>query len=74
MIDPFVFIVAEDMEEGKDYGPGGLFPVKLVTFSAQKGLCHGIGYPPNWATAPKYSTVWLARDLVARYVMGKKSQ
>ncbi|KAJ7276702.1 kinase-like domain-containing protein [Mycena rebaudengoi] len=71
MIDPFVFIVAEDMEEGQDYGPGGLFPVKLGDVLSPEGSV------PRYRISAKlghgsYSTVWLARDLVARRTVAVK--
>ncbi|KAJ7199166.1 kinase-like domain-containing protein [Mycena pura] len=71
MIDPFVFNVVEDMEEGKDYGPGGLFPVKLGDVLGPEGSM------PRYRISAKlghgsYSTVWLARDLVARRTVAVK--
>ncbi|KAJ7204676.1 kinase-like domain-containing protein, partial [Mycena pura] len=71
MIDPFVFIVVEDMEEGTDYGPGGLFPVKLGDVLSPEGTV------PRYRISAKlghgsYSTVWLARDLVARRTVAVK--
>ncbi|KAJ7814078.1 kinase-like domain-containing protein [Mycena leptocephala] len=70
MIDPFVFMVVEDMEEGKNYGPGGLFPVKLGDVLSAPGS-------PRYRISAKlghgsYSTVWLARDLVARCTVAVK--
>ncbi|KAJ7151276.1 kinase-like domain-containing protein [Mycena crocata] len=71
MIDPFVFMVVEDMEEGKNYGPGGLFPVKLGDLLGPEGS------NPRYRISAKlghgsYSTVWLARDLVARCTVAVK--
>ncbi|KAJ7118489.1 kinase-like domain-containing protein [Mycena crocata] len=71
MIDPFVFMVVEDMEEGKNYGPGGLFPVKLGDVLGPEGS------NPRYRISAKlghgsYSTVWLARDLVARCTVAVK--
>ncbi|KAJ7849274.1 hypothetical protein B0H13DRAFT_2402971 [Mycena leptocephala] len=51
MIDPFVFMVVEDMEEGKNYGPGGLFPVKLGDVLSAPGSPR-YRISPNWATGP----------------------
>ncbi|KAJ7503512.1 kinase-like domain-containing protein [Mycena galericulata] len=70
MIDPFVFMVVEDMEEGKDYGPGGLFPVKLADILGPEGS-------PRYRISAKlghgsYSTVWLAHDLVVKRTVAVK--
>ncbi|KAJ7276758.1 kinase-like domain-containing protein [Mycena rebaudengoi] len=59
------------MEEGKDYGPGGLFPVKLGDILSPEGSM------PRYRISAKlghgsYSTVWLARDLVARRTVAVK--
>ncbi|KAJ6508579.1 kinase-like domain-containing protein [Mycena sanguinolenta] len=62
MTKPFAFVVLEDMEDEKDYRPGGLFPVKLGDVLGSEGssryrISAKLGYG-------SYSTVWLARDLV----------
>ncbi|KAJ7660580.1 kinase-like domain-containing protein, partial [Mycena rosella] len=70
----FVFMVVEDMEEGKNYGPGGFFPVKLGDVLGPE--CSAPGSPRYRISAKlghgSYSTVWLARDLVARRTMAVK--
>ncbi|KAJ6616054.1 kinase-like domain-containing protein [Mycena sp. CBHHK59/15] len=74
MIDPFVFMVVEDMEEGKNYGHGGFFPVKLGDVLGPE--CSAPGSPRYRISAKlghgSYSTVWLARDLVARRTVAIK--
>ncbi|KAJ6569261.1 kinase-like domain-containing protein, partial [Mycena capillaripes] len=60
----------EDMEEGKYYGPGGLFPVKLGDVLGPEGS-------PRYRISAKlgygsYSTVWLGRDLEARRTVAVK--
>ncbi|KAJ7237295.1 kinase-like domain-containing protein [Mycena haematopus] len=70
MGSPFVFMVVEDLEEGQNYGPGGFFPVHLGQILGPEGspryrICAKLGYG-------SYSTVWLARDLVARRTVAVK--
>ncbi|KAJ7825343.1 kinase-like domain-containing protein [Mycena leptocephala] len=74
MIDPFAFTVLESMEEGTDYEPGGLFPVKLGDFLTPEGSAPGSS---RYRISAKlghgsYSTVWLARDSVARRTVAVK--
>ncbi|KAJ7251292.1 kinase-like domain-containing protein [Mycena rebaudengoi] len=59
------------MEEDQDYGPGGLFPVKLGDVLGAEGSM------PRYRISAKlgygsYSTVWLARDLVASRTVAVK--
>ena len=65
MTSPFVFSVAEDVEDERNYEPGGFFPVKIGDSLGPEGryrICAKLGYG-------SYSTVWLARDLVAKWVV-----
>ncbi|KAF7357206.1 Protein kinase domain-containing protein [Mycena sanguinolenta] len=71
MANPFVFMVLEDMEDEGDYRSGGLFPVKLGDVfgpegSARYRISAKLGYYGS------YSTVWLARDLVANRTVALK--
>ncbi|KAF7350342.1 Protein kinase domain-containing protein [Mycena venus] len=70
----FAFMVVEDMEEDKNYGPGGLFPVKLGDVLCPEGSASGSS---RYRISAKlghgsYSTVWLARDLVGRRTVAVK--
>ncbi|KAJ7452901.1 kinase-like domain-containing protein [Mycena latifolia] len=69
--DIFVFCDDDDLEEPTRYGPGGLYPVKMgdilgpETSPRQYKVFAKLG----WGT---YSTVWLARDLIARNTVSMK--
>ncbi|KAF7351540.1 Protein kinase domain-containing protein [Mycena sanguinolenta] len=70
MASPFVFSVAEDVEDDRNYQPGGLFPVKVGDSLGPEGstryrIVAKLGYG-------SYSTVWLARDLVAKRTVAVK--
>ncbi|KAJ7282634.1 kinase-like domain-containing protein [Mycena rebaudengoi] len=67
IFERFVFAVADGMEDDRDYGPGGFFPVKLGDIlspegSAPDSLRYRISAKLGYGS---YSTVWLARDFVA---------
>lgn len=72
MTNPFAFSVVEDIEDGRHYGPGGLFPVKLGDILSPDGSPrYRISAKPGYGS---YSTVWLARDFVPGCVMGSQSE
>ncbi|KAJ6499537.1 kinase-like domain-containing protein [Mycena vitilis] len=71
---PYVFSIAEDTEDHSNYVPGGFFPVKLGDLlgpessssdSSRYRISAKLGYG-------SYSTVWLARDLVAKRTVAVK--
>ncbi|KAJ6599404.1 kinase-like domain-containing protein [Mycena sp. CBHHK59/15] len=73
MRNDFVFCDQDGFEESARYGPGGLCPVKLGDTLGPD--CSST--PPRYRVTAKlgygaYSTVWLARDLVARKTVALK--
>jgi serine/threonine protein kinase len=71
MSDRFAFGLIDGMEDDRDYGPGGFFPVKLGDILSPEGSAAGSRYRISAKLGHgSYSTVWLARDFVAGCVMG----
>ncbi|KAJ7627554.1 kinase-like domain-containing protein [Mycena polygramma] len=74
MGNPYVFSIAEDTEDDSDYVPGGFFPVKLGDVLGPEGSApdssrYRISAKLGYGT---FSTVWLARDLVAKRTVAVK--
>ncbi|KAJ7139416.1 kinase-like domain-containing protein [Mycena epipterygia] len=70
-MDAFVFGDDEDLEKSASYGPGGLYPVKLGDVFGPEAT------PLRYRVAAKLgrgasSTVWMARDLVAKNTVAVK--
>ncbi|KAJ7285345.1 kinase-like domain-containing protein [Mycena rebaudengoi] len=66
MSDRFAFGLIDGMEDDRDYGPGGFFPVKLGDILSPEGSAAGSRYRISAKLGHgSYSTVWLARDFVA---------
>ncbi|KAJ7285344.1 kinase-like domain-containing protein [Mycena rebaudengoi] len=66
MSDRFAFGLIDDMEDDRDYRPGGFFPVKLGDILSPEGSAAGSRYRISAKLGHgSYSTVWLARDFVA---------
>ncbi|KAJ6459020.1 kinase-like domain-containing protein [Mycena sanguinolenta] len=70
MSNPFVFSIVEEVEDERDYGPGGFFPVKIGDSLGPEGstryrICAKLGHG-------SYSTVWLARDSAAERTVAVK--
>ncbi|KAJ7259883.1 kinase-like domain-containing protein [Mycena rebaudengoi] len=67
IFERFAFAVADGIEDDRDYGPGGFFPVKLGDILSPEGSAPGsLGYRISAKLGyGSYSTVWLARDFVA---------
>ncbi|KAJ7111689.1 kinase-like domain-containing protein [Mycena epipterygia] len=68
MSDRFVWYDGHDLEPSYCYEPGGLCPIKVGDILGPEGSTA----PPRYRIAAKlgygsYSTVWLARDLVANF-------
>ncbi|KAJ7259885.1 kinase-like domain-containing protein [Mycena rebaudengoi] len=63
----FAFGLIDGIEDDRDYGPGGFFPVKLGDILSPEGSAPGsLRYRISAKLGHgSYSTVWLARDLVA---------
>ncbi|KAJ7469617.1 kinase-like domain-containing protein [Mycena latifolia] len=62
--DTFIFCDDDDLEDVNRYGPGGLYPVKMGDILGPENLPrqYKVFAKLGWGT---YSTVWLARDLLA---------
>lgn len=72
-MEPFVFGDDEDLEKSASYGPGGLYPVKLGDILGPEAT------PLRYRIAAKLgrgasSTVWMARDLVEKCVVGNEQK
>ncbi|KAJ6484364.1 kinase-like domain-containing protein [Mycena vitilis] len=73
MSDPYVYSHPEDTEDHTEYVAGGFFPVKLGDVLGERSTPDSSRYRISTKLGHgSYSTVWLARDLVAKRTVAVK--